>query len=93
MEQSYKQIAKSEQLESYRIQVHAMKSLAATIGIVPLAGMAKILEYAAKDKKIDTIQASTMVFLEEWRSYNQKLKGVFGIGIELKKEVDRKSVV
>ena len=93
LEQSYKQIAKSEQLESYRIQVHAMKSLAATIGIVPLAGMAKILEYAAKDKKIDTIQASTMVFLEEWRSYNQKLKGVFGIGIELKKEVTDVSII
>ncbi|MBO6214534.1 MAG: response regulator, partial [Lachnospiraceae bacterium] len=35
-------------LDNYRIQVHGMKSSAATIGIVPLAGMAKVLEYAAK---------------------------------------------
>jgi len=71
---------------SYRIQVHGMKSAAATIGIVPLAGMAKILEYAARDGQPGTIRAMHKVFLEEWMSYKEKLAGVFGIGESAVKE-------
>lgn len=70
------------ELDNYRIQVHGMKSAAATIGIVPLAGMAKILEFAARDKDLETILAVHVIFISEWRSYSDKLKGVFGIGEE-----------
>lgn len=80
LEQAYKRIAEADWLEKYRIQVHAMKSLSATVGIAPLSGVARVLEYAAKDGKIETITAVTPLFLEEWRSYRQKLEGVFGIG-------------
>lgn len=93
LEQVYKQITKKEQLEQYRIQVHAMKSLAATVGILPLSGIAKILEYAARDGKIDVLMSITAVFLEEWRSYRQKLQGVFGIAETAKKEVTDFSVI
>ena len=48
LEQAYEQISDTDHLESYRIQVHAMKSLAATIGILPLSGVAGVLESAAK---------------------------------------------
>ena len=37
------------------------------------------MEYAAKDGRIDTILSVTAPFLEEWRSYEEKLQGVFGI--------------
>lgn len=57
-----------------------MKSAAATIGIVPLAGMAKMLEFAAKDGKVETIEAMHETFIAEWRSYTEKLRGVFGLG-------------
>lgn len=79
LEQAYLQITEPGQADRYRIQVHAMKSLAATIGIIPLAGTARILEYAARDGKTDIIMSVTPVFLDEWRSYHQKLQGVFGI--------------
>ncbi len=79
LEQAYLQITEPGQQDQYRIQVHAMKSLASTIGILPLAGTAKILEYAARDGKTDIIMSVTPVFLDEWRSYQQKLQGVFGI--------------
>lgn len=92
LEQAYQQIAEPGQLDQYRIQVHAMKSLAATVGIMPLAGVAKILEYAARDGKIDVIISVTTAFLEEWRSYEQKLQGVFGIGTVARKEVTDYSV-
>ncbi|MBR1854621.1 MAG: response regulator [Lachnospiraceae bacterium] len=71
--------AQKEALTTYRIQVHGMKSAAATIGIVPLAGMAKMLEFAARDGDINTIRAMHEIFLAEWRSYGEKLQGVFGI--------------
>lgn len=93
LEHAYEQIDEPEQLEQYRIQVHAMKSLAATIGIMPLFGVAKILEYAAGDGRIDTVRSVTPVFLEEWRSYIQKLRGIFGIEAEAKKEVADHSII
>lgn len=93
LEQAYFQISEPGYLESYRIQVHAMKSLAATIGIVPLAGLAKVLEYAARDGDAERIHSMTAPFLEEWRSYQGKLQGVFGIGDEKKKEAADSSVI
>ena len=87
------QAKEQEALAQYRIQVHAMKSLAATVGIVPLAGAAKILEYAAKDGRIDVVRSITGVFLEEWRGYHKKLQGVFGMGEESGKGVADYSVI
>lgn len=89
----YEQIEDDAYREQYRIQVHAMKSLAATVGIVTVSRMAKVLESAAKDGKIDTITSMTDIFLEEWRSYRQKLQGVFGIGTEERKEISDPSVI
>lgn len=93
LEQFYRHITEEGQAEQYRIQVHAMKSLAATVGIMPLSGLAKILEYAARDGKIETVMSVTPPFLEEWRSYRQKLQGVFGLGSEERKEVTDFSVI
>lgn len=93
LEQAYEQIADAVYLEQYRIQVHAMKSLAATIGIVTLSGVARVLESAAKDGKINIIVAMTDIFLEEWRSYRLRLQGIFGIGTEEKKEITDYSVI
>ena len=93
LEETYRKIEDADQLERYRIQVHAMKSLAATVGILPLSGLAKVLEYAAKDGKIETIRSVTPAFLEEWSSYRQKLRGVFGIEAQEKKEVTDFAVI
>lgn len=93
LERAYEQITDAAYLEQYRIQVHAMKSLAATIGIVTLSGVARVLESAAKDGKIDIVIAMTGIFLEEWRSYRLRLQGIFGIGAEEKKEITDYSVI
>ncbi len=79
LDQMYEQLPEESALDEYRIQVHGMKSSAATIGIIPLAGMAKILEFAAKDHDIDKIHALHRIFMDEWNSYREKLIGVFGI--------------
>ncbi|MCR5101430.1 MAG: response regulator [Butyrivibrio sp.] len=75
-------------LNLYKIQVHGMKSGAATIGIVPLAGMAKVLEFAAKNADMKTIHALHETFINEWRSYEEKLKGAFGVGFEVEDQTD-----
>lgn len=63
-------------LELYRIKVHAMKSSAALIGAMQLSGVAKTLEYAARDGRVEIIKALTVPFLEEWREYRERLKPV-----------------
>ncbi len=93
LEQFYSQITEQGQLEQYRIQVHAMKSLAATVGIMPLSGAAKLLEYAAKDGNMDVVMNVTPAFLKEWRGYRQKLQGVFGIEAVEGKEITDTSVI
>lgn len=62
-----------EMLNEYRIKVHAMKSSSAYIGALMLSSMAKTLEYAAKDNKLEVVKYMTPTFLEEWRSYKDKL--------------------
>ena len=93
LEQAFVQISQPEALEQYRIQVHAMKSLAGTVGIVTLFGMARVLEYAAKGDKIETILSMTPAFLEEWRAYQQRLQGVFEIGTAAGEEISDYSVI
>ena len=64
--------------DDYRIQVHSMKSVAATLGIIPVAGMANILEYAARDEKIDDIKAVHPVFKRVYTDYGEQLSEAFG---------------
>ena len=72
--------------DAYRIQVHGMKSAAATIGIVPLAGMAKMLEFAARDHDMSVIDSMHNIFIDEWRRYHEKMTGVFGLGLDADEE-------
>lgn len=70
----YRDIIEGGSAESYRIKVHSMKSSAALIGIVQLAGMAMELEYAARNNDINTIKSLHSVFTERWLTYPHLLK-------------------
>ncbi|QFJ54846.1 ATP-binding protein [Pseudobutyrivibrio xylanivorans] len=52
-------------LEDYRIKVHAIKSMANTIGATALGGLAKLCEFAARDNDIERIRVLTPILLEE----------------------------
>ncbi len=82
LEELYQNILSNHAFADYRIQVHGMKSSAATIGIIPLAGMAKELENAASREDKDTVMGLNPIFLEAWRGYKTLLKGLFGLGSE-----------
>ena len=79
LENMYAELPKDEALSDYRIQVHGMKSSAATIGIIPLAGMAKRLENAAAEKELDTIRGMHGIFIKEWRGYKELMEAIPGM--------------
>lgn len=58
---------------SYRVKVHSMKNSAAIIGLVPLAGMAKTLEDAARNGKISIIHSMHQIFIEKWMEITERL--------------------
>jgi len=58
----------------FEVKVHAMKNNAAMIGAVPLSGVAKMLEYAAKDKSKEKLLAVTPIFLDEWGKMKEELR-------------------
>ncbi len=92
LEDCFEQIENGgNEIELYRIKVHAMKSSAAMIGAVMLSGMAKTLEYAARDGKMEIIEGMTGIFLEEWREYKEKLKVC--IKEDEKKDIEDISVI
>ncbi len=74
----YADIATEAGQKAYCTKVHSMKNSAATIGIIPLAGMAKVLEDAARCGNVDVLEKVTSVFLISWRSYKEKLKVITG---------------
>jgi len=81
LEHFLEQLGKSEEpdskvLDRFRIKVHSMKNSAAMIGAVSLAGVAKMLEYAARDGKMDVIDTVTPVFLQEWENMKVILKPI-----------------
>ncbi len=64
----------SEALKQYEVKVHSMKSAAGMVGAVPLSGVARLLEYAARDGKADTVERITPAFLEEWMALRERLR-------------------
>ena len=76
----------SKALGQFRIKVHSMKNSAAMIGAVSLAGLARVLEYAARDGKIDVIENISPVFLQEWGN----LKGILKPMAEFKETDEQK---
>ncbi|MCM1159808.1 MAG: response regulator [Roseburia sp.] len=65
---------RNQGLRHFRIKAHSMKNSSAMVGAVSLAGVARMLEYAARDEMTDTIKNVTPVFLQEWESLREILK-------------------
>ncbi len=74
LEVLYLGIEQEQGINKYRTKVHSMKSSAAIIGIIPLSGIAKILEDAARNNECDVIKQMTPIFLKKWREYKELLK-------------------
>lgn len=63
----------SDYLDQYRIEVHALKSTAATVGALLLSKLARILEVAAKEEDLDKIHLLHPVLIEEIEKHKERL--------------------
>ena len=89
----YREIKQNpDMLSQYRIKVHAMKSTANLIGAIVLGGMAKLLENAARDNDIATIEAVHGIFIREWLSYKEKLRDCVRNADGVKLEISTKEI-
>ncbi len=73
LEEYYAEISTDEGRKKYCTKIHSMKNSAATIGIITLAGMAKVLEDSARNNNVAVLESMTPIFLECWRAYRDKL--------------------
>lgn len=68
-----------ETFSAYRSMVHSMMTKVVTIGANHVAGLAKYLEYAARDKDLDTIKRLMPVFEKEWNALKMSYDDIFGV--------------
>ncbi len=80
-------------INSFRIKIHSIKSTATMLGIIPIAGMAATLEFAARDGMVDKICEMTPYFLNDFRAYKNKLKEIFVSDDENKEEITDKNAL
>lgn len=66
-----------QELTKFCTKVHSMKNSAMTVGIVPLAGLAKTLEDAAREKNEAQMSAMMPVFEDKWEAYRLLLAEKF----------------
>ncbi|MCL1903593.1 MAG: PAS domain-containing protein [Oscillospiraceae bacterium] len=76
LENLYKNInaPSDEELKSYVISVHGMKSALVNIGEMKLSEFAKSLEKAGKEQRLDILSKETAVLIDALKSLIQKLK-------------------
>ncbi len=79
LNKSYKAIDKdNEALTAYRIEVHAMKSSSAMVGLIQLSGLARTLEELAKAADTGGIHKLHDLFIKEWDKARGELGDHFG---------------
>lgn len=83
----------SEALEQYRIKIHALKSNATMLGMVPFGGMAAVLEQAARDEDVVAVKEMTPHFLVLAKEYTARLAEVTAMNEDDKKELTDVSLV
>ncbi len=60
--------------KQYRVKVHAMKTSAAMIGAVAVSELARLLEYAARDERLQDIEGVMPFFTAEWNKLAEQVQ-------------------
>lgn len=69
-------ISENESLNNYRLEVHALKSTAATVGAMMLSKLARLSEIAAGDKEIDRVCQLHPILLDEMLRHAKRIAEV-----------------
>ncbi len=88
LEELYTSINEEDGSKEYCTKVHSMKNSASIIGIIPLAGMAKVLEDAAREQKNDVISQMHPIFIKLWLEYKEYLSVFADLGDAKKSAAD-----
>lgn len=83
-------IEQEENLKNYRIEVHALKGTAATVGALLLSKVARLLEVAAAEGDIAKIKVLHPVLLEEIQKHKERVTVLFH---EEKQEIENKELI
>jgi len=73
-----RQLETEEGLLRYRTQVHTLKSTAATVGVLPVSELARVLERAAREEDRERIRDLTPLLLEELERTRERLGPLAG---------------
>lgn len=77
LEQLMAKIEGEEGLKNYRIEVHALKGTAATVGALLLSKLARMIEVAAANGEIEKIQTLQPLLLEEIGKHLERVETLF----------------
>ncbi len=69
-------LTQPEALDAYRIEVHALKSTAATVGALLLSKLARLLEMAAKEGNVERILLLHPILMEEMKKHKERLREI-----------------
>ena len=84
------EIEKEDCLKNYRIEVHALKSTAATVGALLLSKVARLLEIAAAQGETAKIEVLHPILLEEIEKHKERMLVLFP---EEKQKVESKELI
>lgn len=88
LQEYFRNREQEQELEKFCTKVHSMKNSAMTVGIVPLAGLAKTLEDASRGKNEAHMSAMMPVFADKWEEYRLLLLQKFMADASDKSEAD-----
>jgi len=73
----YKKITDKDVIKSYKIEVHSVKSVSATVGALIISKLARLLEVASNDGNLDRINALHPILIEEITKHKLRLDEIF----------------
>ena len=74
LQNCWKELPETKALDNYRIEVHAVKSTAATVGALLLSKLARLLELAAKEGNLERMERLHPILLEEMKAHKERLE-------------------
>lgn len=86
LEKWYETIGEEESRNAYRIEVHALKSTSAMLGILTVFSLAKLQEKAVLENEIETISLLHPLLMKELIVFNERLSCLLP-KVERKKEI------
>jgi HPt (histidine-containing phosphotransfer) domain-containing protein len=85
LENMYEAISNPDVLHEYRIEVHGLKSSAASVGAMLLSKVARLQELAVIDKDYDSIRAIHPLLINQIKKHRDRIMSLFPAVSEEKK--------